>query len=178
MPVLCRAVCLANSKYDQFWLCVCFYDLIRYNPFNCHGPIRLANFHENQIDSVYLVYIVQQESLKQRVLISLISVLMYILWYSCNTFDICIMIQELSLHPVSAKVVHDGITCLLFLFVCFITTTKAITKDIRHPLTNLESAAFSKGIISIFLENSEIICSFKQKQLKKQMAPEILKGCD
>ena len=82
------------------------------------------------------------------------------------------MIQELPLHVVSAKVVH-GVACLLFLFVCFITTTKAMTKDIRHSLTTLESAAFSKGIVSIFLENSESICSFKQ--LKKQMTSKILK---
>ena len=70
------------------------------------------------------------------------------------------------------KVVH-GIVCLLFLFVCFITATKAITRDIRHSLTTLVSAAFSQKNVSIFLENSESICSFKQ--LKKQMTSEILK---
>ena len=56
----------------------------------------------------------------------------------------------------SDKVVH-GVVCLLFLFVCFITTTKAMTKDIRHSLTTLVPAAFSKRIVSIFLEDSESI---------------------
>ena len=48
-----------------------------------------------------------------------------------------------------------------------------MTKDIRHSLTTLVPAAFSKRIVSIFLEDSESIWSVKQ--LKKQMTSKILK---
>ena len=132
-----------------------------YSPFNC--PMRLASQYSTMRTRLILCTQCTNPIMIQNSCLQQVN-------FEVKSFDFCsntdILALQLSYfdsgiittvsNVESDKVVH-GVVCLLFLFVCFITTTKAMTKDIRHSLTTLVPAAFSKRIVSIFLENSESI---------------------